>query len=463
MKNSNRIVFFNIISTVILQGLAFFSTPIFSRILGTENYGVVSIYVTWVSVISIVFGLRTNSTLAVAMNEYSQLDQIKYQSSILFLSIIVFFLFSLVTLIFITPISNAIKLPKKVVIFILIQGFGNYCVTFANSKFTYEFKAGSNLILSFLTSVGSILLSLVMIPLFLTQNNYWGRILGQAIIYFIVGLAICIYIFYKGKTFYDKDYWKFCIPIAIPVIFHGLSGLILNQCDRVMLQHLETNTVVGIYSLAYSFSAVLATIWIALNNSWVPFYYEYTREKKIDEMKLHAKNYIEFYTVLSLGFILLAPEVYHLFAGGDYWSGTSLISVFSIGNYFVFLYSFPVNYEFYNKQTSIIAIGTIAAGICNIVLNIIFISYCGMIGAAVATALAHILQFLFHHVCAKYFVGKKEEYPFRLLSFLILGVIFIALSMIIETLDNQIILRWVIGIGLGVYELIKIYKRRRIL
>lgn len=462
MKNSNRIVFFNIISTVILQGLAFFSTPIFSRILGTENYGIVSIYVTWVSVISIVFGLRTNSTIAVAMNEYPQSDQVKYQSSILFLSIIGFLLFLLITLIFITPITYAIKLEKEVVIFILIQGFGNYCITFANSKFTYEFKAGCNLILSLLASAGSIILSLVMIPLFLRQNNYLGRILGQAIIYFIIGLAICIYIFYKGKTLYNKYYWKFCIPIAIPVIFHGLSGLILNQSDRVMLQHLETNTVVGIYSLAYSFSAVLTTIWNALNNSWVPFYYEYTRENKIDEMKLHAKNYIELYTVLSLGFILLTPEVYHLFAGGDYWSGTSLISVFSIGNYFVFLYSFPVNYEFYNKKTSIIAIGTISAGICNIVLNIIFISCYGMIGAAVATALAHILQFLFHHVCAKYFVGKKEKYPFRLVPFLILGVIFTVLSMMAEALDNQIIIRWGIGIGLGVYEIIKIYKRKRI-
>lgn len=462
MKNSNRIIFINIISTLILQGLAFFSTPVFSRILGTENYGIVSIYITWVSVVSIIFGLRTNSTLAVSMNEYSKEEQPQYQSSVFFLSLIGFLVLSLLTLFFITPISKVIKLEKTIIFIILLQGFGNYCVTFANSKFTYEFKAGWNLVLSILSSGGSIVLSLILISFFDKQNNYWGRILGQAIVYFIIGIIICIYILKKGKTFYKWTYWKFCIPIAIPVIFHNLSGLVLNQSDRVMLQHLETNAIVGIYSLAYSFSAVLATIWNAFNNSWVPFYYDYTRENKITEMKLHAKNYIELYTTLSIGFMLLSPEVYRVFAGSEYLQGTSLIYIFTIGNYFVFLYSFPVNYEFYNKKTSIIATGTIAAGVCNVILNVFFIIRFGMIGAAWATTIAHFLQFLFHHVCAKYRVRGKNCYPFRLFPMLILGLVVVAIAWVGEWFNDAVLLRWGLGIALGLYELVRIWKRKSI-
>lgn len=462
MKKSNRIVFFNIISTVILQGLAFFSTPIFSRILGAGNYGIVSIYITWVSVVSIIFGLRTNATLSVAINEYPQSEQEKYQSSVLFLSVIIFLFFSVSVLIFITPISSVIKLEKSVILFVLIQGFGNYCVTFANSKFTFEFKAGWNLVLSILTSGGSIALSLAMIPLFVKEDNYWGRILGQAVIYLIVGMAVCIYVFYKGRVFYNKVYWRFCVPIAIPVIFHSLSGLVLNQSDRIMLQHIENNAVVGIYSLAFSFSAVLGTIWTALNNSWVPFYYEFTRKNNIADMKVHAKNYIELYTVLSVGFVLLAPEVFHIFAGRDYWAGEPLIPVFSIGNYFVFLYSFPVNYEFYNKKTSTIAIGTISAGLCNIVLNIIFIMHYGMFGAAAATTVAHILQFLFHHLCARYFTDGNGRYPFKLLPFLSIGAVYILVCMVVGSLSSQFAVRWMAGIGLGLLEALRICKRKSI-
>ena len=39
-----------------------------------------------------------------------------------------------------------------------------------------------------------------------------------------------------------------------------------------------------------------------------------------------AKNYTELFTVLSLGFILLAPEVFRLFASTEYWNGMDSVS-----------------------------------------------------------------------------------------------------------------------------------------
>ena len=78
----NKITMYNILSTILLQGVALFTSPIFSRMLGTTNYGIVAIYNTWISVISIVFGLQTQSTIAVARNEYGEDEQEKYQSSI---------------------------------------------------------------------------------------------------------------------------------------------------------------------------------------------------------------------------------------------------------------------------------------------------------------------------------------------------------------------------------------------
>lgn len=102
----------------------------------------------------------------------------------------------------------------------------------------------------------------------------------------------------------------------------------------------------------------MSAIWTALNNSWVPFYYELSRQKKYSEMMSKAKNYIELFTILCIGFILLSPEVFHIFASKEYWNGTRLIPIFAIGFFFMFMYSFPVNYEFYNKKTRLIAFGT---------------------------------------------------------------------------------------------------------
>ena len=228
-------------------------------------------------------------------------------------------------LILIEPMSKLMQMQKLMFILMLMHGFGQFSVTFINIKFTYEFKADKNFILSCATTFISVILSLVLIFILPSSKNYWGRIIGISFTYIIIGTISAIFIFIKGKVFFNKEYWRFCIPLALPIVFHNLSGLILSQSDRVMLQYSSSFSYVGIYSLAYSFGSIISTIWNALNNSWVPFYYEFTNYNKNAELKEHTKNYTELFTVLSIGFILLSPEVYHVFAGKEYWGGTELI------------------------------------------------------------------------------------------------------------------------------------------
>ena len=219
----NKITMYNILSTILLQGVALFTSPIFSRMLGTTNYGIVAIYNTWISVISIVFGLQTQSTIAVARNEYGEDEQEKYQSSILSLSFVVYILFSIVMLILIEPMSKLMQMQKLMFILMLMHGFGQFSVTFINIKFTYEFKADKNFILSCATTFISVILSLVLIFILPSSKNYWGRIIGISFTYIIIGTISAIFIFIKGKVFFNKEYWRFCIPLALPIVFHNLS------------------------------------------------------------------------------------------------------------------------------------------------------------------------------------------------------------------------------------------------
>ena len=460
----NKIKMYNILSTILLQGVALFTSPIFSRMLGTTNYGIVAIYNTWISVISIVFGLQTQSTIAVARNEYGEDEQEKYQSSILSLSFVVYILFSIVMLILIEPMSKLMQMQKLMFILMLMHGFGQFSVTFINIKFTYEFKADKNFILSCATTFISVILSLVLIFILPSSKNYWGRIIGISFTYIIIGTISAIFIFIKGKVFFNKEYWRFCIPLALPIVFHNLSGLILSQSDRVMLQYSSSFSYVGIYSLAYSFGSIISTIWNALNNSWVPFYYEFTNYNKNAELKEHTKNYTELFTVLSIGFILLSPEVYHVFAGKEYWGGTELITIFAMGFYMIFLYSFHVNYEFYNRKTVTIAIGTMGAAIINIILNYILIKQYGILGAAISTFISYFIQYIFHVICTK-IIEKKVEKKYViswkiLLPYVI--VFYICAVVCLYCQNNFTIVRWLVAILLGIFEILQIKKRKAI-
>lgn len=464
MKNKtpspSRITIINIISSIIIQGLAFISGPIFSALLGPNNYGIATVYLTWVTLASTIFTLQAGGTIALARVNFPIEDQNQYQSSVLSLSTFSYICFSALTIIVVLPLSNWWNIDLRMVVIGLAHGWGLYCVRFLNSKFTYEFKADRNLILSITTSLLIIGASVLFIFLLPDDYNYWGRILGQASVYFLLGSGIFVYILKNGGILYNKDYWKFTLPIAVPTIFHLLANTVLNQSDRVMLQAMVDNSATGIYALACTFGSVLGTIWGAFNSSWVPFYYEYTRNGEIAEMRRHATNYMELFTIISMGFVLLAREVFHVYAAKSFWPGTDLIPVFALGHYCIFMYSFPVNYEFYNKKTKMIASGTTFAAVFNIILNYVLIRLLGILGAVLATAISCGLQFVFHYICAKNI--NPGEFPFKLIDFLP-GFLAVALTCVFYYCTRNFwYLRWPVGAILGIYLMIKIIKRKEI-
>lgn len=458
-RNSNKIVFFNFLSTVILQGLTFFSAPLFSRLLGTENYGISSVYLTWVQIISILFTLQPCNTLTIARKEFPHERQKAYESSVLFLSFCVFLACSVVVICFIRPLASLIKLSEPLILMVLIQSFGLCCVQFLNTRLTYDFQADKNAILAIVISACTIGLSLLLICLFPAEDNYWGRVLGQVVVYGIAGAVICFFAWKNGRSLINLEFWKFAIPLTIPMVMHSLSGMIMGQSDRVMLQWLDSAASAGVYSLAVNFTAALSSVWSALNNSWAPFFFEYMKNNQPDEIRRHAKNYLELFTVIAAGFVLLATEVYHVFASEDYWGGTPIIFAIAASHYFTFLYSFAVNYEIFHKKTKAVAIGTFVAAVVNIVLNYIMLHFMGVMGVAVATAISMLVKCLFHHISAAR-IKAEYRYPFSVKMFLPYVIAFGLVIAFAASVQGLWWLRWGIGAIIGIWELYKIYKRK---
>lgn len=459
MRKQNKVAFFNILSTMLLRGISLFTAPLFSRMLGAAGYGVVNLYTIWVGVAAIAFTLQTYGTLVNARVEYSEDQQHKYQSSVMSLSLLFFLLCSSVVLIFLPQISALLKLHRILVVLILFHSFGSFCLNFLNSKFTYEFKADKNMYVSLGVTLTTIVLSVILILLMPEGKEHYGRILALAMTYGGMGLAISSYVLVKGKTFYNREYWTLALTLALPVVFYSLSDLLLGQCDRVMLQGMMNEAMVGQYSLAYNFGGIMFTIFGALNNSWIPFYFEDMKQGRKTQMRAQANNFLELFTVLSVGFILLAPEVYHVFASREFWEGTSLIPVFVSSYYLNFLCTFPVNYEYYYKKTKIVAVLTVATSVLNIGLNYVLIQQMGVLGAALATAISHGVQFISHYIYVRYIL-KKGDYPFGIRIWARYASAYFGMVAFVCLLPDAWTVRWPLGAMIGLWELWRIRKRK---
>ena len=456
MKQRNRIAFFNILSTVVLKGSAFFTGMLFSRLLGGSGYGQLKLYNISVSIVTILFSLQTQTTLANARVEYPEEAQKGYQSSVMTLSVLFFGLCTGLVLVFLKPLSLGLALEPMIILLLLFQAFGNFCVEFLNKKNVYEFRAGWNMILSMVMVLVPLALAVVLILRMPYETRYVGRVIANSVSYGVVGTAVCVGILLWGRTYFHREYWKFCLVLALPAVFHNLSDLILNQMDSLMLNALMNTAAVGYYGNAWGFANFLFILFQALNNIWCAYFFEEMKNGQRQAMLEKTRNFLEVFTILSCGFMLLAPEVYHVYAPKEFWVATMVIPLFTAAYYVNFLCTFPVNFEYYHKRPKAVAVITVSSSLLNLVLNFVFIRAMGMAGAAVATLASHCFQLTLHHL----YSVRLGEYPFPLKLWAGYPLVFCGILAVVFLLPDAWFIRWPLGAVLGVFMLLRIRKRK---
>lgn len=456
-KSISQSVVWQLAGKFALQGIAFFTAPIFTRLLTPEDYGYTALYASWISIFSLIIGLMTHGSIGNARIKYEEKEINSYLSSTLTISVISFALLLILGFFFRNWLSNILGIRKDLVILAIIQSFSAYILSFYLSKLDNFKQVEKSTILSITQSVLVVVLSLIIV-INTKGNKAVARIYSQAIPSLIYGFIIFIIIYKNGKSIWNSEYNKFCLSLTLPLLIHGLGGLIFSQSDRIMLSKLQSEEMLGIYSVSYALCNVLMIIKGALNVSWVPFYMDYKKQENNEEILQHSRRYIKFFTIICIGFMMLSYDVFKLMAPEKYWEGMSILPILVLAFYFDYLYLFPVNFEFYNCKTKLIPAITIAAALINIAVNYVLIPRFGLIGAALGTLIAHFLEFVFHWIGACFVIKEKFEYNwlyFFVGTFVLMGFIVIPIF-----LKSTVLIRCGIALVLGVYLIIDILKNK---
>lgn len=411
---------------LLLQGVNFFTLPIFTRLLSVESFGVVSIYNTWLSILVIFICFQSNGSIGNAKINYSEEEFEEYISNITLLSSIIFFIWILIFFIFKLKVSKLINLPINIIWLMLVQSFFSTIINLKTTIYIFEQKPKEKLLVSFINIILNIICSIFFIKYCYSTETYLGRIKGGMLPTILLGSFFYFSIIRKRTPKLNLKHWKFCLHLTIPIIFHGLSNIILGSSDRLMLEKFKGFYETGLYSFIYNFGMIISMIWGALNSAWVPWYYENMEKLNYEIIRKYSQNYLQFFSIVCIGFLLLSPEAIKIMAPSKYWSGLYFLPFIIIGYYFNFLYSFSVNYEFYIKKTKYIALATTGAALINFLLNLYFIPRYSSFGAALTTLISYLCMFLFHEMIVrikfKYSILKKQEY-FREIIWLIIFVI----------------------------------------
>ena len=403
------------IGNYLLKGLSFLTIPIFTRLLSTEDYGIVNTFTACESIMFVIIGFAIHSSFKNARYRYkltsegaeAGTDYRTYVSNAFLLIWISGVTWMAFTIIFRNPVSQVLKLDSRLVMLLIANSMCNAILIAYNSDVSINYEFKKYLIIAVFHSVGNILVSLALILFVWPKFRYVGRIVGTVVPMVAIGVYLTINQLKKNKPSNFISMMKWGLKYSLPIVPHGISQIILSSFDRIMITNMISNSATGLYSFAYNIFTILQVTSASIDTVWNPWFYEKRKENDFDAIREGSTMYVVFLLSFASFIMLISPELVYILGGSKY--SDSLVCVIPVvcSGFFTFLYNIPAMVEYYHEQTKSIALATMCAAGVNIVANYIFIRRYGYVAAAYTTLATYFLYFLFHYFMARRVEGRS--------------------------------------------------------
>ena len=412
------------VANIVTKGISYITTPIFTRMLTTTEYGQVSVYLTWMQIFGIIamfclsYGVFNNG-----MVDYPE-KRDEYSFSMLILSNIITLCFSALILCLYPFINNYLKMDFPLLVIMCCVFFFQPAYSFWTAKQRYEYKYKAVFTVTIISSIISPLIAIVWMLLCEKGARLYPRIFGAEITLILIYIVFYVYLGIRSSWKLETKYWKAALLFNLPLIPHYLSTYLLSSSDRIMISYLVSDSATAFYSVAYAIASIALIIWTAINASLVPFTYEKCKGKDYASINKVSMPLLALFAVGCVFVILLAPEAVKIIATSEYVDAIYVIPPIVGGVFFQVQYYLYANIVYYYKKPIYVMIGSIVAFVCNIILNYFCIKQWGYIAAGFTTLICYMIQALIDYLAMRRIVKEKiYNMKFVLILSLVMSVV----------------------------------------
>ena len=430
-------------------------TPFYTRILGLEQYGVVTELYAWMvlALVILTYGMETTyfrfaGKKAPTAEVYGTALISLFTTSALFL---------LAVSLFINPVSGFLgyqQHPEYIRMFAWIVAIDAFsAIPFAwlrNNNKPVIFSALK--IVNVVVTVVIAFFFLKIAPSLAEKGNSWIHKIWnpdfQVGYVFVANLAgsavtlVCLLPFiFRIKPVFDRRLLGKMLAYSWPLLVGGMAGSLNEVLDKILLRRLiggaEGLATVGLYGAGYKVGVLMSLFIQMYRFAAEPFFFEKAGSKDAKETyAVTMKYFVLTALILFLG-INLYPEAIQILIGEDFRESLIVVPIVSMGYLLLGIF---INQSIWYKVDDKTIYGawiTLVGVAVTVAVNIIFVPRFGY----VAAAWAHIACYL-SMVIVSYFVGQKH-YPIKyetgkIFMYIVLAVALLFISMLLAV-ENKII------------------------
>lgn len=401
--------FWYVISTIMVRGISFLTTPFFTRLLTREQYGFLTVYESWLRILLPILTLSLYASVERAKYEF-EAEYDAYIASIQSVMTGLCMGAAVITALFHKQIGGMLHMTDLMLAVMIFYVWAQAVINSVQRREKLLLQYRQNIAVTACATVVPTVLSMIILNWCKTAG--WQeelltiRILSFYIPQMITGAALAVVVYQRGHGRFAKKHLQFAVLFSLPLIPHVLSMEILNQSDKIMVSRLAGDEKAGIYSLGVTIMWVVLLLSQAIGDAWLPWLYQKLRCKKYMLVEKAWKEMIKLFGMFGWMIVAFAPEIVWIFGGEDYKDAVRLVGPLTVGGMaHFFSYSYIAVEQYYKKNIYVMLV-SITAVVLNILLNYIGIMRWGYEAAAYATAWSYAFMIAAHAVLLKINLGS---------------------------------------------------------
>ena len=409
------------ISSISIKAIGIITTPLYTRLLSTSDYGKVITMTSWYSINSVFVVMALYYSIGRAKIDFpGKLNE--YVGSLQLFSGLVTLILTIFCIVFIKPVSALLGMNKAYTLILLLYLMAEPAIILNQNKYKYQYKYKSNIAISVYITLATLGMSFALI--FILPDRGIGRALGIVLSAAFLSLGMWISALKNGYIHWNTKYIVYGLKISVPLILHTISLSIMAQSDRLVITKFFGDTQTAIYSLAYQYAVLIDLVLNAVGQAWLPWFHDTYGTGHTELIREKVKPLVVLGGVVTIGAVAIAPEAMMILGPKDYQVGVWVVAPVAFGTFIKYLFQNYEHVELHIKKTWYISAATLVGAGANVVLNYYFVPRYGFIAAAYTTMVCYIFLMLAHNFVVRAIL-KQHVYSdcFFYLSSIVCGIL----------------------------------------
>ncbi len=413
------------------QFVSFLLLPLYTKLLTTEEYGIVDFVATLVQLTIPVVSMMIDQGVFRYLLNCRNDNEIKNTISSGFFTLVSSCAASVFFYVVVSCfVHNSYK--HWLIMILVATTFSNFFLQVARGlKSTGDYTLGS-----FVCSASIIVLNVLCIVAFHLKA------VGILMATFLGNLICCVFLYIKLKMYkyislnsYSKETAFEELKYSLPLVPNQISIWVMNSSDRLIVTLLLGASINGILAVSHKFPSVFLTFFniflLAWHETGTIHYYDPDRDVFFTDM---FKKMISVFSTICMAIIVALPIVFDYLVDASYHEAFYNIPIYLIASLLNVAVGILGVVYVATKKTSEIAKTTFAAAIINIGTHLLFINSFGLFAASLSTLIGYGTIMIIRMQDVKKYVNIK--YSIRQFIIICIGL---SVCTFIYFLNNKII------------------------